>query len=440
MFLRFKTFLILFLLLISSASWGMTLRESVEIALQSNPEILAQNEKIKENEGIVGQAQAGYLPSLKLTGEYGRDYRTPVSYPVLPGINFTLFPDEAASVTSYQANLTQALYTGGKISSNVDLAKANLEIAKEELKKQAQQITYKVISAYNDLLRTEQALKLSEQAAVLAAAHLKQVTNYFYLGRAPKNDLLRAEVRVAQEKINKIQALNAREEALFAFNDLLGREIENVVSSEVAVSELKMVDLPNYQELIALAWAERPEGKIIKLQKKMAESEINLAKSSYFPSLALNGNAGQSITNYPGAGTKQEVSNWNIYGVLAWELFDGLETQNKVKAAQAKQAQVDITEKQWANRIATEVKSARAYFQAAAATVAAAHDAVNFAQENLRLALEGYKKGVRDNLEFLEAQNTLDRANLDWLTARVNYVTAQARLNLAVGKELLLIP
>ena len=127
-------FFILIAFFLGSASFGLTLRESIELALENNPEILAQAERINKLESEVGQAFSGFLPELKIGGTYGRSYRTAVTYQLF-GEKFSLTPGEAGNVTIYSAKLSQKLFTGGKLESRLDIARVRVKIAEEESKR-----------------------------------------------------------------------------------------------------------------------------------------------------------------------------------------------------------------------------------------------------------------------------------------------------------------
>lgn len=439
---RFKIFLILIAFFVGSASFGLTLRESVEIALENNPEILAQTEKINGLESQVGQAFSGFLPELKIEGGLGKEHRTAVSYEILPGQDFILIPDEAAKVTNYRAILSQNLYTGGKLESRLDIARVRLIIAKEGLKRKKQELVYKVASAYYGVLRAKKLVDLSLESADVASAHLAQARAYYGLGRAPKADLLRAKVKVAQEELRKIQAVSELEMAQIELNAVLGREIEEPLLLKDMKFRASEVALPGSQELLFLAFKYRPEWEVFNLQKIIGERNIILARSGFLPNLILRGSISRSYLEYPEGSLNQQTTgvaesdSWNIYGMVTWTLFDGLKTPNKIREAQANLAEVKANERENENRIAAEVKQARLYFNAARLRIQGAKKEIEYAEENLKHAQEEYRKGVRGNIDFIEAQTSLTKAKTDLLNAESDHELAKVKINLAVGKEI----
>jgi len=443
MFRRLTKFLILIIFFLGSASFGLTLRESVEIALENNPEILAQAEGINKLESEADQAFSGFLPELKIEGTYGRSYRTGVSYELLRGEKFTLTPDDAANVTIYGAKLSQNLYTGGKLESRLDIARVRVKIAEEELKRRKQELIYKVILAYYDVLQAKRLLDLSLESMDLTNAHLELVKSYYSLGRVPKADLLFTNVKFAEAEFRKIRTENELEAAKIEFNRILGREIEIPILFKEMDFGLQEAAPPSSQDLLSLAFEHRPEWKVLNFQKIIGERKIVLAQSEFAPDLILSGSISKSYLDYPETEAMAEEDAtgvadsfaWNIYGMLSWTIFDGLRTPNQIRGAQAELAEIKKYEREIENRIAAEIRQARLNLDAANLLIQVAQKEVEYAEENLALAQERYRKGVGGNVEFLEAQAALSKAKTDQLQAKADYELAKAKINLAVGKE-----
>ena len=434
--------MILIIFFLCSPSFGLTLRESIEIALENNPEILAQAERINKLESEVAQAFSGFLPELKIGGTYGRSYRTAVTYQLF-GEKLTLTPGEAGNVTIYNAKLSQNLFTGGKLESRLDIARVRVKIAEEESKRKQQELVYKVIRAYYNVLQAKSLLDLSLDSLELTSAHLELVKSYYSLGRVPKADLLLTKVKIAEVEFRKIKAQSELEEAKIAFNDVLGREIEEPVLFKEMDFSIKEATAPGSQDLLPLALEHRPEWKVLKFQEILGEREVVLAQFEFYSNLVLSGSISKSYFSYPESDEfiQEDTSGvsesfaWNIYGVLSWNIFDGLKTPNKVRGAQATLAEIKEYERKFENQIAAEVKQARFNLDAANLLRQVAEREVEYAEENLKHAQERYRKGVGANIDFLEAQTSLTKAKTDLLNAQSDYELAKARINLAVGKE-----
>lgn len=433
MYPHFAKLLLLLFICSGSASFGLTLRESIEICFKNNPEILAQGERIKAEESRVGQAISAYLPTLRIEGQYGKQHQTLALDNFFPGVSYSVLPDFNANMLYYGATFSQSLFTGGKLSNNLEMARAQLEIAREELKRKKQELAYLVTTAFYNLLRAQRLVAVGEEAEKIARAHLEQATNYVTLGRAGRSDLLRAGVMVAQEEFDKIKSENNFEEAKIELNRVLGKKQEGNLVESGGLNETGVAPASS-EALFAITFKQRPEWKIIGLKKKIGEKAINLARADFLPSVWLNGTTYKYKVNY--ADWNWSFETWVVYGLVSWNIFDGLKTPYHIREAQAGLAATKYDEVQLENRIRGEVEQARLRFQSEKRRIQLAEREVNLAQEHLQLALEEYRKGVKNNIELLEAQHTLSRARIDLLQAHSDYELAKARINMATGAEI----
>lgn len=431
MCLRAAKLLLLLFLLLGTACQGLTLRESIEICLKNNPEILAQKEKIKEADSRVGQAFSAYLPSLKLEGQYGKQHQMFYLDNLFPG-SVSILPDYNSSLLFYGASISQNLFSGGRLNNTLEMAQAQLEIAKEELKRKEQELAYRATVAYYNLLRAWRMVVLQADAEKIARAHLGQVENYIILGRVGKSDLLRAKVMVAQEEFSKIKLENNAALSRIEFNAVLGKKQEEDLT-EAGLNEIYTLPM-SAEVLLAQTYKQRPEWKIFGLQKKIREKEINLARAEFFPNVWVNGITYKYKVDY--ADWSYRLESWAVFGWVSWNIFDGLKTPYHIREAQAGQAATKFSGVDLEKRIQSEVEEARLSFESEKRRIQIAQEEVDLAEERLTLAREEYRKGVRNNIELLEAQHSLSRARSDLLQARSDYEIAKAKLNFATGAEI----
>ncbi len=467
MFPRYIKFGILIAFFLSSTSYGLTLRESVEIALQNNPEMLAQTAKIKGSKSRVDQVISTFYPTIVVDGAYGRSYRTPIKYTYYPSVETTVtsevnvpwidvristettikpislesYRDEPQTARNIGLAFSQRLYSGGKRIHQLRAAQASLRIAEEESRRKRQLLTYRVVEAYYGVVLRKKMLELALASEKIAQTHLDQALNYFRFGRISNADVLRARLRLAQERFNKIEAQNKLDEARVGLNEILGRKVDEAIEVEESKTENLPVSLPDPEELLLLALANRPEWEAYGYRKEIGIKNVEMARADFYPTLALNGSISKSYLD-PDTPPENETEgilksdSWFLLGVFSWNVFDGFRTQNRVREAEAGLEEIRAYEEQIKNRILSEIKEARLYFDAAKSKIPVAREQVDLAEENLRQALESYRGGVVGNIEFLEAQKTLNEAKADLLDSETGLEIAKARLNFAVGSEI----
>jgi len=462
--------IILFLsFLIGSPSFALTLKEAVDSALENNPEIHAQASSIDGVKSQIDQVVSNFYPTIAIQGAYGRSYRTPITYtmtqtavttgeieiPPFPPVEITpeteiepvtleSYADEPQTARNYGITFTQLLYSGSRRIHQFEIAQANLQIAQEGLERKKQDLAYQVVEAYYGVLLHKKMLDLNLQSEDIARAHLEQAQNYFSLGRISNADLLRAKIKLAEERFSRIEAENKLESAKVALNDILGREIDQPVQIEGDLLVISESNLPSSEKITAMAFENRPEWGILDFKKIIRERKVGIAKADYFPSLALQASYNKNNLD-PDTPPERittgilESESWYVTGVFSWKIFDSFRTRNKVKEAEAGLEELKARVKQMRSRILSEIKKARLYFHAAKSKIKVAKEQVELSEDNLRQVLENYRSGIAGNLEQLEAEKMLNEAKANLFQAVADLELAKAKINLAVGKTVFAI-
>lgn len=417
---------------------GLSLKESVNLALQNNRGLQANEEKLRAAEAKVGEAFSSKLPSLSLDLGYNKYYQSPAKTTISVGgvpTTTSFGIDEAANIYNYGLSLKQYLYTGGKITHQLKIAELNLRAAGEELRRAKQDLIYQVENAFFGVLRARKMLGLAEESEALARTHLDQVNKMFRAGVSTQADILRSEVRLSELEQTKIKARSGEELAENNFNNVIGRSLGDAVSLESYLIEFGIPAL-SYDGLLKDAYASRPDWLSFLTGKEASQNGVALARSGYYPSFILTGAYGGQNTDYPQNGVQYQQTNWNLTAAGSWSIFDGLATSARVREAEANLRAAEASEDQLKRAVALELKDAFLGLTDAKERIEGLGKAVELAKENLRIANLRYQSGVGANIEVLDAQNSLSRAENDLTGAEFDLELAKAKINKGVGKEI----
>ncbi|MGB9612589.1 MAG: TolC family protein, partial [Candidatus Margulisiibacteriota bacterium] len=418
--LRGKTILIvLWVLSLDFSASAFTLKESIEIALKNNSVVVASQKKVEAASARLAQAVGGFLPNFKIEGNYGRSYSQPSTVQITMSTtvgaitqDYTFGTDAPTDIQGLTASLNQPLFIS-PLFPKYAIAQKNLEMAREELRKTSLEISFNVTQAYFGVLKSEKMKKLAEESLNMAKTHLNQVKVMLSVGTATKGDLLRAEVQVANAEVDLTRAENTLALAKESFRSILNLSSEVEVELQEENFGGAEIKLPDYQELLKMAFNSRPEWKQYQLAKGIGEDSLRLAQTSYLPSLLLSAQAGKRITDYPTY--RSEVNSWSVVGVASWNLFDGFIRENQIKEAIANLESQKAQEEQIKNSIALEVKEAVLNFKNISNTITLAKKAVEAAEESFRFSNERFLAGVGTNLEVISAQVSVTQARVNHL-------------------------
>jgi outer membrane protein TolC len=104
-------------------------------------------------------------------------------------------------------------------------------------------------------------------------------------------------------------------------------------------------------------------------------------------------------------------------------------TINDLEMKKIEQQRQDIK-----NQIAVDVKTAAAELASALNEVNVANQGVSLAQEEVQQARDRFSAGVANNIEVIQAQDALARANDNQIAALYSYSQARADLARATGQ------
>jgi outer membrane protein TolC len=322
-------------------------------------------------------------------------------------------------------SLSQLLFDFGKTVASVDAARKLAEISRFDIELQRQLVTLAVKEAYTNTLFAMRLIRVQRQALERADLNLKSVRGFFDVGTRPKSDVVRAEVDVANARVDNIRADNAERLARVALNTSMGVPANTKFELVDNLVYVKVTD-PD-RDLVAEALKQRPEYTQAKLRIEGSESLLKRSFRDFFPDVVGTG-------SYGGVRSSLDPA-WSAGIALNWSLFDGGNRLSRYREAkanlEASQARLKVTELD----IAREVEQARSTVLESDERILAAQAAVASAQENFRLVQGRFDAGVGTILDLTDAQLALTQAQNTEAQALADFRIALARLERALGRR-----
>jgi outer membrane protein len=411
-----------------------TLRQSIREAFSRNWSLKAEEEKVNEADQVKKQVRAGFLPKLSTSYGYTRLNKAPsmqVSLPpVIPPTSL-----QAGDKDNYQwkATITQPLFTGFALTSSYELAKLGIHYSTLEVQLQKLDLALKVKEAYFGILKADKALGVAQKAVESLQSHAKVAQNFYDVGMIPVNELLKAEVELANSQHDLIRAQNASHLARASFNTVLARAIDAPVEVKDILVYRPVTGEP--REYLEKALKDRPEIKLLDLNILRTDQQIRLAKSQNYPEVAFT-------YNYVKAGDTPGVSgdlyhyanSWDATIGFSWTFWEWGKTHYNVAEKKSLRTQLIQTRKAVEDGIRLDIRNAVLDLEVATKDVPTTRKAVEQAEENLRVSEERYKVQATTSTEVLDAQTLLTRARTNYYDALYNHNLAKARLLRAMGE------
>ena len=431
-------FTIVFFSSLIFAGEPLTLESSIDTALKNSFVLNIAREGSKSATAQKMEAITGFLPKFSTSYSYTRLNEDPFSRfeGIPPGPLYSMNGSEMPVGTKNNYNWAieakQPLFAGGGILANYQATRIGEDAARLEETAKIQDVVQEVKIAYFNILRAQRIQDTARQSVEMLKAHRDVAEDYFQVGMTPKNDLLHAEVELANGNQAQVRAQNAVELAKSRLNTVLKRDI---------FTPVEVVDILTYQplkqsfdECLNIARQSRPELKISSLKAEQAGKLVLISKSEYFPALSLVGNYARfGDHSYLDGSEFKDAESWYVMAVANWNFWEWGKTKFRVDASRAKENQAIEAAKELNDQITLEIKNDYLILQETESQIVVWQKVIEQAEENFRISEERYKEQVGTSTEVLDAQTLLTRAKSEYSNALGDYNINYAKLQRAMG-------
>jgi len=374
-----------------SDAWGKALRHDAGLAaVRLDTEAAVANMKA---------ARAARLPQL----EVGASYTRMADAPAL-SINTADFSFVSPRIFSNgdfvmrQAQVTLPIFAGGSLAAGVRAAEAGRSAAEADERRAQAELKLVVAQSYLGVLRAERALRAATASVEALNAHLADVAAMVEVGDRPNTDLLASRVASSAAAQQLARARLGLAVELGNYNRRLGEPLDRAVELEAVppvVLEVATTDLPALQ-----ARAVRQRGELSGLQARAdaLRSAARAELGKMLPTVALTASY-QEFEN-----TVLDREDFRMVGVgFRWALFDGGQARHRATALRRGSESMRERRNELESLVQLEVQQSALAIEAADARVAMTRDAINEANENLRITRELYTEALVTNTAVLEA-------------------------------------
>jgi outer membrane protein TolC len=246
-------------------------------------------------------------------------------------------------------------------------------------------------------------------------------------GLSPFIDTLRANVEVQARQQELTEAENQLAKQYIALARAIGLPVRQKihVAEAIPYQRLSAVEM---ESALRRALQNRPDYLSALAQLRSAERQRAAAWDQYLPSFGFTGNYG--VIGYNPLSTSPQ---WTATGAIQIPIFQGGRIEGEVKQADALVAQRRATVENLRGQIEQDVENALLDLQSAAKQVDTAVAQLQLATETLAQARDRFRAGVTNNIEVIQAQDSLVAANDSYIASVYAYNIAKVSLARAVG-------
>lgn len=403
-------------------------REAIQRGLRNNLGLLLAGDQTLAAGGQRWHALAELLPNVSIRGEEavqtesltalglrGNVFHVPVPRVIGPFNYFDL-----------RANFTQKVFNYRNLEEE-RAASASLKAAQLSFKDAREVVVLAVGNAYLEAIAAAARVETSQAQVTAAQALYQKASDQLKAGLSARIDELRAQVEFQTRQQQLIVARNELAKSTLTVGRIIGLPPgqQFVLTDKAPFQALTPQPLETY---LQRAYATRFDYQAALAQVQSAELSRKAAAAGHYPSVDIAANFGDI-----GVTPSQSNGTWQVVGGINIPVFAGNRVHGDVLVADAqlKQAQQQLGDLR--GRIDYEVRTALLDLNAAAEQVEVARSSVELAEQTLTQSQDRFSAGVADNLEVVNAQESVSAAHESYIQSLYAHNLAKVELAYVIG-------
>jgi outer membrane protein TolC len=413
----------------------LSLRQAIQRALSQSPDAAIAQAGNQDAKASATLARTALFPQLTFTEDISRGndpvyaFGTRLRQRQFTQADFALnalnFPQPIGNFSTRFSGSWTAFdsFKTEKEIHRADLFKAS---AASTAKAVDQQIVFRVVGAYQQVLYAQREIEVAQHEQETAAAFLSSVDEHVKAGLAVESDRMSAQVNVAAREEELIAARGGLELAWAQLRETMG-------DPKLAASDLKAIEphvfpqIPLEQE-IATAMKMRPDLTALTQVQSAQASALGAAKSDFGPRVSPYGNWEEDQSSLGGSAGNNWVAGVQI-SVDILPIGKRAQLARESAAKQRVDGQVSASQQ----HVRLEVSQAHIHRQTAALQLETTQAAMDQSAEGLRILKNRYGAGLATITDLLRAEDAERQSQSNYWHAVYGNAMAYSELLYATG-------
>ena len=341
----------------------------------------------------------------------------------IPGFPVVVGPFGVEDVRAYWS---QRIFDWNAVQK-LRASQKNLQASNYSYKDSRDLVVLAVANAYLQLVADQATIESQKAQLETSRALYQRAQDQTRAGVAARIDELRADVELQtqHQRLIAAQDQSAKDALSLARTIGLPPGQEFMLTDSVPYSPLQGVTV---EQALQQAYVNRPDYLSAQLSVQAAEYSRKASKAENYPSISSQVDYGDIGPNFANShGTVTATASLNI------PIFQGTRVRGDVLEADATLQQRRAEMEDLRGRIDQDVRSAFLDLDAAAELVNVAAHNKDLARETLSEAQDRFASGVTDNIEVVQAQESVSAADQAYISSLYAYNIAKVQLARATG-------
>ena len=399
-----------------------SLYDALKITYKNNKELNAERENVNIAEQDLKITKGNYLPTGTITGSKSQQDTNKLTNQ--SGGDASKNDVDPVNTT---IKLEQTLIDFGR-NSELKKSQLGLNLSKEKLKKMEQEIFYKAIEAYSNLIASSEKVKINKKNLNLLIRQVENDKTRLEIGQITLSDLSQSESSLAGAEAKNIKAINDFTTSKLNYENIIGK-INNTDNLKKSLNSISPIP-KSLNEAIELSNKNNPNIIIAKIEYEQSEKDIKIARADLAPTATLS--IERSNTE-DFSSTIDEKEQDTIKATITWPFFSGGKNLAKVNKNQSEKIRKRLLLDNTIKSSETSIASAWSNYQSSESILQSIKAQVNAAEIANEGITEEYQRGSRSTLDFIQSTAILLEARISLANSERDFILAQYNLLKSIG-------
>lgn len=371
----------------------------------------------------------------------------------------------AIGTNNMGVNASMPIFQGGEIKNTIERNQLQVEVDQFTFEAQKNTISLQVIVAYLNILSAEDQIEVAKKQVEVTRLQYDRTKKLVDAGAVPPTNLFDLDAQVANDELNLVNAINTLENAKLTLKQTLNiTDSRDIAIERVEVPNPSIQPYPETaQEIYEKAIGYLPEIKAADRRLAVADRQLAIARAGKLPRISFNTGWGttystaakrvifgpESFQQVPVSATfegqtvpfilnlpQQNVireniayfnqlgNNQNINAGIGMQIpiFNGYAVKFRTQGARIQQAQAQVQSESAQLTIRQNIDQAYLTMVNAARRYQATQSQVDALEKSFQAATSRLEAGASNIVDFNLAKTNLDRAMLNLIQAKYDFV------------------
>jgi adhesin transport system outer membrane protein len=407
----------------SNSVSAQVLIDELQDLVSTHPQIQAKQKNVASAQENIRAARAGYLPTVKVTGDSGPEYVDSPTRRQTEGRRYYKGRETSGVV------VTQRLFDGFSTDSQVDAAKVSRELSNADLRATRQNTILEGALAYVDVLRQVRQIQLARDNERKILEQLNLEDERVQKGSGIASDVLAAKQRLQVAKERRVKYEGDFEAAVAKYTQVFGHAPDVARLSDPPVPQALIP--PQLEEAVRSAQSDNPSLETATRTIDLTGERQRTAEAGYYPNIDLVGRADYENDKNAVVGVRRD---WSLLLTATWELFSGFKTDAQVAAASYDHAASKDSQLHTSRKVTETVRITWYRLKTARERMSLLENAAVLAEEVWEAQKKRREAGKATVQDVLDEETRINDARINYTSAYYDVIQYSYELLGAMGR------